>query len=207
MSQGNTPATRVGRARKASIARKIILKMSNIGAFGTTSGHVSECKRAGDVMPSDNWRGVVWAHVPGGIFSGIHSLAFKEIRRCRVWRKRRGWRRLAHRRVCGWLGRLKKNPRNSGQLGLMVGKGMMDVATATDSELVMAIQRDGAGDVAEELMRRHLPRVRGMMYQMALNHADADDLTQEVFIRAWRGLAGFRSGACCWPETAARFLR
>jgi RNA polymerase sigma-70 factor (ECF subfamily) len=89
----------------------------------------------------------------------------------------------------------------------MVGKGMMDVATATDSELVMAIQRDGAGDVAEELMRRHLPRVRGMMYQMALNHADADDLTQEVFIRAWRGLAGFRSGACCWPETAARFLR
>ena len=34
-----------------------------------------------------------------------------------------------------------------------------------------------------------------MMYQMALNHADADDLTQEVFIRAWRGLAGFRGGA------------
>ncbi len=72
----------------------------------------------------------------------------------------------------------------------------MDIAEATDSELVLAIQRDGgAGEGAEELMRRHLRRVRGMMYQMALNHADADDLTQEVFIRAWRGLAGFRGGA------------
>ncbi len=71
----------------------------------------------------------------------------------------------------------------------------MDVAEATDSELVLAIQRDGAGCVAEELMRRHLPTVRGMMYQMALNHADADDLTQEVFIRAWRGLAKFHGGA------------
>lgn len=71
----------------------------------------------------------------------------------------------------------------------------MDVAEATDSELVMAIQRDGTGSSADELMRRHLPRVRGMMYQMALNHADADDLTQEVFIRVWRGLSEFRGRA------------
>lgn len=29
------------------------------------------------------------------------------------------------------------------------------------------------------------------MYQMTLNHADADDLTQEVFVRAARGLPAF----------------
>ena len=30
---------------------------------------------------------------------------------------------------------------------------------------------------------------------MVLNHSVADDLTQETFLRAWRGLSGFRSEA------------
>ena len=30
-----------------------------------------------------------------------------------------------------------------------------------------------------------------MLYQLTLNHADADDLTQEIFLRAHQGLAGF----------------
>ena len=51
-----------------------------------------------------------------------------------------------------------------------------------------------SGDVRVlgEAVRHHVARVRTMIYQMILNETDADDLTQEVFLRAIRGLAGFR---------------
>ena len=58
------------------------------------------------------------------------------------------------------------------------------------------------GDAAslEELIRRHLPGVRRTVFQMVLDDADADDVTQEVFLRAIRGLDGFdgRSKFSTW---------
>ena len=47
----------------------------------------------------------------------------------------------------------------------------------------------------DTLVRRHVGRVRSMIAQMVLSEADADDLTQEVFLRAVRGLSGFRGRA------------
>ena len=43
----------------------------------------------------------------------------------------------------------------------------------------------------DELVARYLGKVRGTVYAMVLDAALADDLTQEVFLRAIRGLAGF----------------
>lgn len=67
----------------------------------------------------------------------------------------------------------------------------MDTAEPTDLELIAAYRQDGQSGHVGELFQRHLGRMRGMLYQLTLNHADADDLTQEVFLRAQRGLAGF----------------
>ena len=67
----------------------------------------------------------------------------------------------------------------------------MDTAEPTDLDLIAAYRMDGQSSHVGELFRRHLGRVRGILYQLTLNHADADDLTQEVFMRAHRGLAGF----------------
>jgi RNA polymerase sigma-70 factor (ECF subfamily) len=47
----------------------------------------------------------------------------------------------------------------------------------------------------DALVRRHIGGVHAMIGHMVLNHADADDLTQEVFLRAARGLASFRGDA------------
>jgi RNA polymerase sigma-70 factor (ECF subfamily) len=69
----------------------------------------------------------------------------------------------------------------------------MDTAEPTDQELLAAYREGGHPRPISELFVRHLGKVRGMMYQMTLNHADADDLTQEVFIRASRGLPNFNS--------------
>lgn len=63
--------------------------------------------------------------------------------------------------------------------------------TVDDSLLVAACQKGhrGAFDVLVERHRRH---VYQLCYRFVGNHEDASDLAQEVFIRAYRGLAGFR---------------
>ena len=43
----------------------------------------------------------------------------------------------------------------------------------------------------DELIRRHLPHVRSLVFQMLLDDAAADDVTQEVFLKAIRGLERF----------------
>ena len=70
-------------------------------------------------------------------------------------------------------------------------KGAMDKMEPTDRELVAAVRSGGPPDRIGDLFIRHLGRVRNLMYQMTFNHADADDLTQEVFLRAARGLPDF----------------
>lgn len=65
----------------------------------------------------------------------------------------------------------------------------------TDEQLIDAFRQSGAVEHLDVLMRRHLARVRGVIFPMVLNESDTDDLTQEVFVRAFRGLSGFRGRA------------
>ena len=63
-----------------------------------------------------------------------------------------------------------------------------------DAELVRrACDGDPAG--YDELIRRHQSRIYGMMYHMTANHEDANDLTQEAFIRGYQTLRSFRGEA------------
>lgn len=83
-----------------------------------------------------------------------------------------------------------------------------------DEELVAAFRTTGEIRALNGLAERHIPRVRALLHQMVLNEADADDLTQEVFLRAFHGLEGFegRSRFSTWlyriaMNTARTFLR
>ena len=84
---------------------------------------------------------------------------------------------------------------------------------ATDEELVTAFRESGDKTAADELLRRHSNGVRAMTYQMVLDDASADDVTQETFFRAFRGLSSFqgRSRFSTWLykvalNTTYRFL-
>ena len=46
-----------------------------------------------------------------------------------------------------------------------------------------------------ELLRRHQSKVRGLLLRLAGDRALADDLAQETFLRAYRGLVGFAGRA------------
>lgn len=62
----------------------------------------------------------------------------------------------------------------------------------TDEQLVVQYQASECAESLDELVRRHLRKVRSLIFPMVLNHSRADDLTQEVFLRAIRGLKTFR---------------
>jgi len=69
-----------------------------------------------------------------------------------------------------------------------------------DEELILRFCDDQDMSALETLVRRYMEKVRAMVYAMVLNDMDADDVTQEVFIRAARGLPSFgrRSSFSTW---------
>ena len=61
------------------------------------------------------------------------------------------------------------------------------------------VRSAAAGDrrAFQRLYQLHLGRVHGAVYRLAgYDHARAEDLTQEAFIRAWQKLPGFRYESC-----------
>jgi len=63
-----------------------------------------------------------------------------------------------------------------------------------DEELVRAF-RAGDDGAFDQLVERHMKPTYALAYRLTGNHDDADDLAQEAFIRAHRGLARFRGEA------------
>lgn len=67
---------------------------------------------------------------------------------------------------------------------------------ATDEELVARVLAADDRRAFAELVRRHQSAVRTLLRRLSGGDAAlADDLAQEVFVKAWRGLAGFQGGA------------
>jgi len=57
-----------------------------------------------------------------------------------------------------------------------------------------------AGDQAafDALARKHFARVHALLFRLVGNHEDAEDLTQECFVKAHRSLAWYRSDCSFW---------
>jgi RNA polymerase sigma-70 factor (ECF subfamily) len=68
------------------------------------------------------------------------------------------------------------------------------VTNPTDAELVESCLA-GRRDAFDVLVERHQRHVYQLCYRFAGNHEDASDLAQDVFIRAYRGLARFKGEA------------
>ena len=86
------------------------------------------------------------------------------------------------------------------------------MADAEDDDLARARQGDRAAFGA--LVRRYQRRVYATALHILTNHGDADDVTQETFVRAYRGMAGFdgRSDFFTWlyritVNTALNYVR
>lgn len=87
----------------------------------------------------------------------------------------------------------------------MTGRSRAGDATAADSNHTALVDLDEAGLVDASLsgrpgafdliVERHRRPVYQLCYRFVGNHEDASDLSQDVFLRAYRGLAKFRGGS------------
>jgi RNA polymerase sigma-70 factor (ECF subfamily) len=71
------------------------------------------------------------------------------------------------------------------------------------------VERCLSGDDAawEELVRLHTRRVYGLCYRFTGRESEAQDLTQEVFLRVFRALGSFRSAEGSFATWLARLTR
>ena len=62
-----------------------------------------------------------------------------------------------------------------------------------DKELLEKFQNEESRNYAFNLLiRKYQQRVYGHIRKMVIDHDDANDLTQDVFIKVWNNLSGFR---------------
>jgi RNA polymerase sigma-70 factor (ECF subfamily) len=68
------------------------------------------------------------------------------------------------------------------------------VSPASERELIRRA-RTGEQDAFAELVAMHAGRVFGALRRFGLDADEADEVAQEVFLRAWRGIPGFEDRA------------
>ena len=72
--------------------------------------------------------------------------------------------------------------------------------TCSDQNLIDQFRESGDIELLQELLQRHLGRIRGVVFQMLLDQDATDDVTQDVFLRVIRGIDRFegRSEFSTW---------
>jgi RNA polymerase sigma-70 factor (ECF subfamily) len=70
----------------------------------------------------------------------------------------------------------------------------VSAGASSERELIRGA-RDGDQDAFAELVLMHAERVHGALRRFGLDASEAEDVAQEVFLRAWRGLARFEERA------------
>jgi RNA polymerase sigma-70 factor (ECF subfamily) len=72
-------------------------------------------------------------------------------------------------------------------------RGRVDAQDSDDKLVSRAQARDGAA--FEELVRRHADRLFAVVRRLCASPQEAEEVTQESFLRAWRSIASFRGDA------------
>jgi RNA polymerase sigma-70 factor, ECF subfamily len=101
---------------------------------------------------------------------------------------------------------MSPTPWGAGARGARDCRNLIERSLDQDSSLV---ERCLSGDDAawEELVRQHTRRVYGLCYRFTGSDAEAQDLTQDVFLRIFRSLRSFRSTEGSFVTWLARLTR
>jgi RNA polymerase sigma-70 factor (ECF subfamily) len=67
----------------------------------------------------------------------------------------------------------------------------MRPAQAEEEAVLVARARDGDRVAFEELVRRHADRLYAVVLRFVADRGEAQEVTQETFLRAWRGISRF----------------
>lgn len=94
----------------------------------------------------------------------------------------------------------------AGSVAALTGRGSVDNSLDPDAKLV---ERCLGGDETawDDLVRAHTRRVYGLCYRFTGSSAEAQDLTQDVFLRVFRTLPSFRAAEGAFGTWLARLTR
>ena len=87
--------------------------------------------------------------------------------------------------------------------------GTLEIDSSQDWTLIVRRCMDGDSGAWAELVRTHHRRVYGLCYRFTGNPTDAEDLTQDVFLKVYSNLASFdlgRGSLQVWITTLTRNL-
>lgn len=79
--------------------------------------------------------------------------------------------------------------------GYSISRGATGAAVQDDDAALVRRGQRGDGDAFAQLVTRHQTAIYNLLLRMTRDPEEATDLAQEAFIRAWRGLPGFRAEA------------
>ena len=71
----------------------------------------------------------------------------------------------------------------------------MEPAQPTEEQILVGKAQKGDMGAYGELVRRYQERIYATLYHMTSNHEDANDLTQDTFIKAFQALKTFKGGS------------
>ncbi len=94
----------------------------------------------------------------------------------------------------GWATKRTHTGMTSADVPVSVKAAIDDPASADDRSLVAAFLL-GHREAFDEIVRRHQRQVYQVCRRFVGNHEDAADLTQDVFVRAFKGLPRFKGDA------------
>ena len=91
----------------------------------------------------------------------------------------------------------KEIPKQAGELAKeKKAEKILNPIEIDDIELIRRFKNETSKNYAFNLLvRKYQERIYHHIRKMVIDHDDADDLTQEVFIKAWKGLENFREEA------------
>ncbi len=69
----------------------------------------------------------------------------------------------------------------------------LEESLSPELEVLVVRAQHGCQESIEQLVRLHETRIFSFLFRLTSNREDAEDLTQETFVRAIRGLAGFKN--------------
>lgn len=67
------------------------------------------------------------------------------------------------------------------------------MATESPDDALVARARQGDAGAFEELVRRHADRLHAVVHRPVNDEQEAQEITQETFLRAWRGIGGSKA--------------
>jgi RNA polymerase sigma-70 factor, ECF subfamily len=74
----------------------------------------------------------------------------------------------------------------------MKADGSKNMSLEKDDFVLVRAARDGDQEAFGELVRKYQGKIYSLAYGMVGNHADADDLAQEIFLKTYRNIKKFR---------------